>query len=256
MRIIHLSDLHFGTESGSIVQDIIESIKALAPNLIIISGDFTQIASKQEFEQAQNFISELPAQVFCIPGNHDIPRYNLFERLFNPYNKYKKFINKNLSPVFITNDFVLAGMNTARRVLAHWNWANGAISKKQLDMLEDAFAQVERKYRICVMHHPVHKPAKSPLKVFVFGASRALKKIKDLQVDIVLTGHVHYASLTVIHKTVFVSASTAISSRLRAQENGFNVIDLSSQFFEITHHSYNEKKFRSGKNITFQRNNF
>lgn len=243
LRILHLSDLHFGTESGDIVQHLTDSIVALAPSLIVISGDFTQVANNLEFARARDFIRSLPAPVFSVPGNHDIPRYDLAERFFNPYKKYKAFINETLAPLIATDQFVMAGLNTARRVLPHWNWAHGAISEDQLGHLEKSFAREADKFRICVMHHPIHKAEKSPLKVTVFGASAAMQKVRDLKVDLVLTGHVHHASITVMNNTVFASASTAISRRLRSQENGFNVIDLKDDAFEVFHFVYEGKKF-------------
>jgi 3',5'-cyclic AMP phosphodiesterase CpdA len=84
MRLLHLSDLHFGTEADGIVPCLMNAIASLAPDLIVISGDFTQVADTPQFEMARTFIAGLPAPVFCVPGNHDIPRYNLLERFFNP----------------------------------------------------------------------------------------------------------------------------------------------------------------------------
>lgn len=243
MRLLHLSDLHFGTESEGIVNRLMDAVSALAPDLIVISGDFAQVANSFEFGMARDFIAGLPAPVFCVPGNHDIPRYNLAERFFNPYKKYKEFITPDLSPVFINDRLVMVGLNTARPVLPHWNWANGAISRRQLDDLERHCAPVKDRYRICVMHHPIHKAEKAPLKVTVFGARAAMERMHKLGIDLVLTGHVHFASVTAMERTVFASASTAISRRLRSQENGFNVIDLHPDFFEIFHFTFNGERF-------------
>lgn len=254
MRFLHLSDLHFGTEEGDIVQHLNAAIDSIKPDLIVISGDFTQIANAKEFKKAHEFIKNLPAPVFCIPGNHDISRYNWIECFFNPYKKYKKFISPDLSPVLTGDEFSMAGLNTARPILPHWNWANGAISKTQLNHLENFFAGERNKYRICVMHHPIHKAEKVPLKVTVFGAHAAMQTIHELQIDLVLTGHVHHASITVIENTVFASASTAISRRLRSQENGFNVIDFGPDYFEISHLVYDGKNFLNSGSYKHQKN--
>jgi 3',5'-cyclic AMP phosphodiesterase CpdA len=254
LRFLHLSDLHFGTESEHIVQHLTDAIKKLAPDLIVISGDFVQIANDVEFIKARDFIESLSSPVFCVPGNHDIPRYNWPERFFNPYKKYKKFINENFEPVLAGDHFIMTGLNTARPLLPHWNWANGAISKMQLHYLESSLTGDGNKYRICVMHHPIHKAEKAPLKVTVFGASEAMQKIHDLKVDLVLTGHVHHASITVIKNTVFASASTAISQRLRAQENGFNVIDFAPDNFEISHFVYNRENFLKTTSFRHEKN--
>ena len=254
MRLLHLSDLHFGTESKGIVSHLMNSIDFLAPDLIVISGDFVQVANDREFKKANNFINLFSVPVFCVPGKHDIPRYDLAGRLFNPYGKYKKFINNDLAPVLFGDQFIIAGLNTSRPALPHWNWANGALSKPQLNHLRGCFAGERDRYRICVMHHPVHKAENAPLKVTVFGAHEAMQVIHDLHVDLVLTGHVHYASITTVENTIFASASTAISCRLRSQENGFNVIDFQGEFFDISHFVYDGKRFLKGASFRHAKN--
>ena len=231
-----------------------EAVHSLVPGLVVISGDFTQVATENEFKKAQSFIQELGVPVFCVPGNHDVPRYNLADRFLYPYRKYKDFISTDLSPVLTQDNFIIAGLNTARRALPHWNWANGAISSAQLVKLDQYFKNEKHKFSICVMHHPIHKAAESPLKVKVFGAQCAIDKIHELEIDLVLTGHVHHASITVVKNTVFASASTAISHRLRTQENGFNVIDFEGDIFEISHFVYNGEGFLKSSSHQHKRN--
>jgi predicted MPP superfamily phosphohydrolase len=230
-----------------IASETIQAVNALSPDMVIISGDFTQIASTEEFKQSQEFLSKLSAPVFSVPGNHDVPPRNLIERFLAPYKKYKSYIHHDLCPVFENDQIILAGLNSARRMLFHWNWANGAISKKQLERLNGVFGLVSDqhiqqyntapKWKICTFHHPIQKVEDLPLDVTVFGAKHAIKKLHDMRVDLVLTGHVHHASISERgdenHQCVYLSASTAMSSRLRVQQNGFNVIDLEGDKMSI-----------------------
>lgn len=259
MKIIHLSDLHFGTEEDVILSALKRAIDECKPDLVIVSGDFTQIASASEFIRARDFLQNLSAPLFCVPGNHDVPRYNLAERFFSPYRKYRKYIEPSLFPVLNTADVVVAGINSARRILPHWNWANGAISQGQLRHLETIFKIHDRyqtKRRVCVFHHPVHKALNAPLDTVVFGARKTLECLESLKVDLVLTGHVHHASVTTIgdvhHQTVYLSASTALSSRLREQQNGFNLIDLGKGGMAIDVYSYEDGGFKRIENYTQQ----
>lgn len=247
MRLIHLSDLHFGTHLGTIAAQTSQALNILKPDLVIISGDFTQIASTEEFKQSRAFLDSLSAPYFCVPGNHDIPPRNLIERFFTPYKKYNEYINRDLCPVFENDEIILAGLNSARRMLPHWNWANGALSDTQLKSLNGIFGRMPprdegqmhtpHKWKICTFHHPVHKVHDMPLDVTVFGAKKALKRLHDLRVDLVLTGHVHHASITQLgdehHQCTYLSGSTAMSSRLRVQQNGFNVITLDEHTMTI-----------------------
>lgn len=50
------------------------------PDLILISGDLTQRARTHEFRLAKEFIRKLPAPVLVVPGNHDIPLYDVSSR--------------------------------------------------------------------------------------------------------------------------------------------------------------------------------
>lgn len=237
MKIIHLSDLHFGTEKPGAVTLLEEEITEIAPDLIIISGDFTQIASVAEFETAQRFLRALPAPYLCVPGNHDIPAHNLLERFLHPYRRYRRYIQQKLCPAWQNDQIVIYGLNSARRALPHWNWANGAISAAQRRELAQAFDPQDKRWRLCTFHHPIHKVDEMPLDVTVFGRKRTIQTLQAQKVDIVLTGHVHHASITTLgdseHQTVYISASTALSSRTRGQENGFNLITLDEQAMTI-----------------------
>jgi 3',5'-cyclic AMP phosphodiesterase CpdA len=241
MKIIHLSDLHFGTETPDIVGMLEAAIEKSAPDLVIISGDFTQVASRYEFKTACRFIDRLSCPVFTVPGNHDIPPYNLMKRFLQPYKRYKRFINDNLCPTFETDTTIIAGLNSARRIVPHWNWSNGAISAQQLEKLEEVYTASPGKRRICVFHHPIHMALNMPMDTVVFGAKQALSQINKLKVDLVLTGHVHHASITTLgdveHRTTYLSASTALSSRTREQENGFNVIHMTPSEMAIEIHT-------------------
>lgn len=243
MKIIHLSDLHFGTENSFIVDHLNSAIKNLDAGMVIISGDFTQIASREEFIKTREFLDSLSLPVFCVPGNHDIPRFHILERFLMPYRRYKKFISPKLCPVFEDDNIVIAGLNTARRILLHWNWANGAVSYRQLRFLNKVFCGAKEKFRLCVLHHPLYNAEGVPLDVTVFGGRKALKKMIDLDVHLVLSGHVHFASIAMIENTVFASASTALSTRLRDQENGFNLVTIEEEFFEISHFTYKNAGF-------------
>lgn len=254
MKIIHLSDLHFGTESHETVEALSESITVQAPDLVIISGDFTQIGSDKEFKVAQAFLKTLSAPYFSVPGNHDVPAVNLLERFFTPYKDYKTYIDDDLCPQFENNIAVIAGVNSSRRALPHWNWANGAVSEKQRQHVRGILENAKQRWKIAVLHHPVHKVQDMPIDVTVFGRKRTLECFHDLKVDLVLTGHVHHASITTRgdeeHQSVYVSASTALSSRKRGQENGFNTITLNQDSFKIDVYTLQSAGFENIKSYT------
>lgn len=252
MKIAHLSDLHFGRETPQVLEALKDKLKMLQPDLIIISGDFTQVANEAEFKQASAFLNDLSALVFCVPGNHDVPAFNLLQRFFRPYKLYKQFIHGDLCPVLKCENAHIVGLNSARRALPHWNWANGAISHKQRRFMSHSFADTEQDaWRICVLHHPIHKIDDMPIDVTVFGRKKTLALMEKLEVDLVLTGHVHHSSIMTRknpengHTGVYVSASTAISSRRRHHENGFHFIHLNNDKMQVENYVFDLGVFKS-----------
>lgn len=254
MRIIHLSDLHFGTETPELVTSLSQHMRETPADLLIVSGDLTQIASHAEFKQARDFLNGCGLPVFCVPGNHDIPRYDLWERLRDPYCRYRQYINHDLQPVLETPQACIAGINTARRILPHWNWAHGAVSSAQLQKLSVTYEATQAPVRIGVMHHPAHKIADGDFKTIVYGGVRALKALGAMKVDVVLTGHVHHAATTLVeygdHHTMFLSASTALSRRVRKSANGYNVITIEGQSLHIQMFSYQDRSFGLLNSVT------
>lgn len=236
-RLIHLSDLHFGTETSAVVDSLAASIRQLAPDLVVISGDFTQNATHTEFQAAKTFMTSLGLPVFCVPGNHDLPGFSLWQRLTDPYARYKRHIDQDLCPNYETNEMLLIGLNSTRAFMPHWNWANGGLSAKQRDRVAELVKGKEHKWLLATFHHPIHKADQMPIDVVVFGGRKMMSCLKDNGVDLVMTGHVHHACIDAYgddkHKTVYLSASTALSRRIRHQENGFNLIQLDESELKI-----------------------
>ena len=257
MRILHLSDLHFGTETEDLQRDLIAHIKATPADLAIISGDFTQLGTNPEFRKARKFMDGLDMPVFCVPGNHDIPRMHLMGRFFDPYRRYIRHISPVLSPVLHLDGVTIAGINTARRVLPHWNWAHGGVSRAQLKHLDSVFGRTPRDLKICVMHHPVQKVREHNFNTIVYGAKRAMRALEEMEVDIVLTGHTHHASVTTFesedHRMVFLSASTALSTRLRLHKNGYNTIEIYPDRVSMNIYSYENGTFDCQQSLDYAR---
>ena len=55
-RLIHLSDLHFGAHDQQLVDAVEARIDEETPDLVVISGDFTQRARTEQFADACAFL--------------------------------------------------------------------------------------------------------------------------------------------------------------------------------------------------------
>jgi 3',5'-cyclic AMP phosphodiesterase CpdA len=86
--IAHLSDLHFGRLDEPVAAALVEHLREVPVDLTVISGDFTQRAFASQYRSAAAFRSRLPSPQIVVPGNHDVPLWNLVARTFDPMRAY------------------------------------------------------------------------------------------------------------------------------------------------------------------------
>lgn len=246
MKIAQISDLHFGCTAPDAVAALRDALHTQAVDLVIASGDLTQDATVAEFAEARAFFDSLTPPVFAIPGNHDLPGMDVM-RFIDPFSRYRHAVSTELEPDRREPLIDIKGLNSARMILPHPNWANGAISHRQCDDITAFFAASTAPWRMVVLHHPLVTSPELPLDTAVFGRQRALDCLAQAQVDIVLAGHQHHAFADPVlrngHTTVFVNASTATSTRLRKQPNGFNLLEFTPADVRISQLRYGGNGF-------------
>jgi len=113
MRIVHISDLHFGHHDASLAAGLAAEIEGQSPDLVVVSGDFTQRGTAAEFAQARAFLDLLARPVFAVPGNHDVPVANVVRRLLTPYSLYQRYVAEDLEPFVEMDGVAIAGLKLA-----------------------------------------------------------------------------------------------------------------------------------------------
>jgi 3',5'-cyclic AMP phosphodiesterase CpdA len=253
MKIAHISDLHFGSTTLELADALKVSLAQMAPDLIIVSGDITQSARVLEFSNARTYLQDLGVPLLCVPGNHDLPALEL-ARFINPFGRYRRAFGPDLNPQLSTPLAKIKGLNSARAILPHLNWANGAISHRQCKTMRDFFEASDTKWRLLTLHHPLYDPEEVPLNVALFNRQALLDTIGEQKIDLVLTGHQHHAYVRTItqgdHKTLFLSASTAMSWRTRIQGNGYNYLELTESEVKIKVLSFRDGTFKITNELT------
>src|SRR5262245_59208871 len=112
--IVHLSDLHFGRLVRRILGPLVADINAANADLIAISGDLTQRARRRQFRDARAFLAQLHAPLLVVPGNHDVPLYDVVNRFLRPWARYRTFVAPELEPVFLDSEMAVLGLNSTR----------------------------------------------------------------------------------------------------------------------------------------------
>jgi 3',5'-cyclic AMP phosphodiesterase CpdA len=235
-RLIHLSDLHFGAHDPKLVEAVDRRIDEARPDLVVISGDFTQRARTEQFKEACQFLERLKKadhEVIGVPGNHDVPLYDVLRRFLSPLTRYRRYIDQTLCPFHELPGAAVLGINTARSLTLK----DGRINDEQVAYIHDTFARtLSTTARILVTHHPLFAlpVGDGPeLGKAIGRQDMALDAVAKAGVDLLLAGHNHRASahhakdlVTDAGPALVIQAGTATSTRLRDEEQSFNLLEV------------------------------
>jgi 3',5'-cyclic AMP phosphodiesterase CpdA len=251
LTLMHISDLHFGPPYvPQVGEAVLRSALRLQPDAIVVSGDLTQRAKAEQFEQARAFMHRLPeVPRIVVPGNHDVPLYRIAERLLTPHAKFREYIQEDLcSACRLDGALIVALDSTApRRAIS-----NGRISKAGLAFCEAACRGVgEDVIKIVVAHHHFVPAPDYERDQTMPKSRRAINRFVDLGVELILGGHLHRGyignSLDVypgVHRDrgiIVAQCGTTTSRRGRGRErekNSFNLIKVGDEMLRITHYMY------------------
>src|SRR5690349_11825020 len=98
--IAHISDVHFGRIDLQVVEGLVADLSPRNPSLMVISGDLTQRARRWQYQAAAGFLKRIPQPQLVVPGNHDVPLYDVIRRFFAPLQVYKNYITPDLRPTY------------------------------------------------------------------------------------------------------------------------------------------------------------
>ena len=253
---VHISDLHFGRTYPHLIEALHQSLAEIKPNLVVISGDLTQRARTKEFIAARAFLDSLQWPCLAIPGNHDIPAYNLAERFLSPWQKWHRYLGYPLEPNIDDGDYIALGINTTRRSSSLTDWSRGRISTEQS---KAAAAVLEKqpadKLRVLVIHHPFWLPKEYLHRHLISGRDNAVRILKKAGVDIILSGHVHFAYTQIVQGMIVSHSGTTFSDRLMTESpNSFKIVHGNRRHLTIETREWQRDAFRPAENLKFIRN--
>lgn len=233
IRIAHLSDPHFGTTEPRKKDALLKAMQALRPSFIALSGDITQRARSSQFKEAREFCESLkPTPLIVVPGNHDLPLFNVAARFLWPYFGYRRIFGYPLTSRKNFGDVDIIGINSTdpkRHV-------QGDLKKSDVKALKKYSS--ESLVRVAIFHHPMDCAKATDEKNLLTNASETLGYLEKAKIDLVLGGHVHDPFVRLSNfryaeaqRPLIISvAGTCLSSRTRSgAPNSFNLIDVETE---------------------------
>ena len=243
--IVQLSDLHFGHVDAQLLEPLRRTVHEIGPKVLVVSGDLTQRAKPDQFQAARSYLDTLPGEKIVVPGNHDVPLYNVFQRFVTPLSKYRRYISRDLEPSYIDDEIAVVGINTARSLV----FKGGRINEKQVEAVRAKLCALpERIVKIVVSHHPFDLPEHMDEDDIAGRARKAMHMFSRCGADVLLAGHAHvsHAGETTARYRIegfaalVVQAGTATSTRGRGETNSFNTLRVTTEEVTVERWAWDE----------------
>ena len=228
---------------------MVRFVEQQRPDLVVISGDLTQRAKPEQFRQARAFvdaIERLGVPTLTVPGNHDVPLYRVWERIFHPYGCYRKHFSPELEPVWRDDELLVVGINTA----FGWTFKDGRITIRRLLEVEKILrATPEEVLKVVVAHHHLIPPPNFGTQRVLANAYEAIDLFSSAGVDLILSGHLHQAYIGNSEEfypkgrppVVILHSGTTTSNRGRGGEreaNTCNWITADGKSMVVSHYRW------------------
>jgi 3',5'-cyclic AMP phosphodiesterase CpdA len=247
---MHVSDLHAGPPfNPALARQLAQEAHDLKPDLLVVSGDLVQRADfPHQWEVIKTYLQSLPTPRLVVPGNHDVPLFNVFNRLFRPTSAYTRHISADLNPVFELPGLVVVGGNSAHGLTVD----GGFMSREQLRTMEGVFNRYpDSVCKVAVLHHHVVNPPGASRRRKISNGEEVVEMLDRCGVELLLCGHIHvsYVGTTLDVRpnlrqgTIICQSGTSTSRRGKGRERGknsYNVIEIRDTTIRIGQHLYLE----------------
>ncbi len=226
LTLFHLSDIHFGLEDNKALDWVKQEIAERRPSAVAITGDLTMRARSREYAAACHWIQSLDVPVTVEIGNHDMPYFNLIERFFAPYRRFRA-IQGLIEREIDLPGIAIVPLKTAVRAQPRLNWSKGWVSRSALRKCLAALDALPRGTKALVtVHHPLREVGTKGTALTANGY-KALCEIAQRPVAAVLSGHVHDPfdlMENTVHGPVRMIGAGTLSKRVRSTPPSFNEI--------------------------------
>jgi 3',5'-cyclic AMP phosphodiesterase CpdA len=214
--IAQISDLHCGSIyfMPSLANRVIAELNELKPDMVVVTGDLTDMGFKQEFRNARSLIDQIECpDVLVLPGNHDAR--NVGEAHFHEY-----FGERD-------SEFAKYGVRVLCIDSSEPDLNSGRVGRERYNWIEERFDDPDEFKVACMHHHLVPVPGTGRERNTVYDAGDVLRVLSKCGADVVLCGHKHVPNVWRLEDILIVNAGTACSMRLRGTTKpSYNIIEL------------------------------
>lgn len=223
MKIVHVSDLHvtspyFVKEWG---ESVIEKVNKIDPEILVITGDLTHEGHLHEFDIAKTFVDRMEVEEkIIVLGNHDARNlgYEIFEEVF-----------RTRYPFFENGEMAIFGVDSSVPDVD-----DGHVGREYYDVIRKKLSSKDKVRILALHHHLIPIPGTGRERQIPVDSGDVLKLTKELDLDLVLSGHKHLPWIWKLENTYFLTAGTSSSRRLKGRSHpSFNVIDITPEGFQI-----------------------
>lgn len=218
------------------VAGLVEHMHTLTPNLIAVSGDLVNIATKSEFEMTANWLKELgvPQRVAVIPGNHEAYVPGALEMAGTAWGEYMRGQTLDAAPfpfVRQKGDVALVSCNSALPRPPFIASGRFDIEQaKRLTVWLKKLGQM-RLFRAVMIHHPpteehAHEPWRG-----LSGADLFRHAIEEAGAELILHGHLHKTTIEALPgprgDVPVLGVASAAANAMRGEEPArYNLFEI------------------------------
>lgn len=214
--IAQISDFHAGSQYfvSNLLSQTIKEVNDYHPDVVVVTGDLTEMGFRQEFRTAAAFLEQLNcSRLVVIPGNHDSRNvgYLHFEEIFGERN------------IFLNMERVcLAALDSTQPDLD-----DGRIGRERYRWLQQNFAGQNGFKIVALHHHLIPIPGTGRERNIIYDAGDFLEVLIHCGVNLVLSGHKHVPYLWKVEDMYILTAGTTSSLRLRGYTRPcYNLIQI------------------------------
>ena len=246
LRIAQISDVHVGGSlslPAEALDDILERVRVIDPDIVVLAGDLTTDGYEWEYEQAAEWVARIEHPKIVIPGNHDSRNvgYVHFRRLFgDPYSRYQATFDEERAERLLATGFTVVGIDSSEPDVNE-----GRVGRDRYGWIREQFDGPDHIKILTVHHHLVGIPGTGRERNIVLDAADVLLTLTDLDIDLVLSGHKHVPFFWGVNGILICNSGTATTRRLRGRTpSSWNEIHIDASTIKVfTHYLDGRREF-------------